>query len=308
MFTRHEPERQRRPPRCRCCAAAAPRHPWFAGRARRQHPRPSRSTCSSARGRAPAGGRLLGGRGRRAPSPPAGRTASPGPGHRGTPPSASTPSSGAARPSSLTTPAWSTCRTTPHTSTRCCTTAPSRCRAPSAPARAAGRRGSASPASAISPSPRRWARARPGDRQRRLHRRRGRRARPLFHLMNGDLCYANVSDEPVETWTSSSPTTCARRVSGRGCSRSTTTRTRSRTARRAFYQTRFELFDNGSREFRGNWYSFTAGLIRVISLNNDDVCLQDGGFSAFRRDNVPGHQAHGDNPHHRIQPGLQRTG
>jgi len=25
---------------------------------------------------------------------------------------------------------------------------------------------------------------------------------PLFHLMNGDLCYANVSDAPVQTWAS----------------------------------------------------------------------------------------------------------
>jgi hypothetical protein len=25
---------------------------------------------------------------------------------------------------------------------------------------------------------------------------------PLFHLLNGDLCYANVSDVPVQTWTS----------------------------------------------------------------------------------------------------------
>src|SRR5947209_4511702 len=27
-------------------------------------------------------------------------------------------------------------------------------------------------------------------------------ADPLFHLLNGDLCYANVSDAPVETWSS----------------------------------------------------------------------------------------------------------
>ena len=35
----------------------------------------------------------------------------------------------------------------------------------------------------------------------------------------------------------------------------------------------------------------------MISLNNDDVCLQDGGFSGFRRDNVPGYAANGDNPY-----------
>jgi hypothetical protein len=35
----------------------------------------------------------------------------------------------------------------------------------------------------------------------------------------------------------------------------------------------------------------------VISLNNDDVCLQDGGFSGFRRDHVPTYVAGGDNPY-----------
>ena len=30
-------------------------------------------------------------------------------------------------------------------------------------------------------------------------------------------------------------------------------------------------------ELRGLWYSFTAGSVRVISLNNDDVAFQDGG-------------------------------
>ncbi len=49
---------------------------------------------------------------------------------------------------------------------------------------------------------------------------------PLFHLLNGDLCYANVSDVPVATWTSFSQTTCVRRGTGRGCLPQAITRTR----------------------------------------------------------------------------------
>jgi hypothetical protein len=51
-----------------------------------------------------------------------------------------------------------------------------------------------------------------------------------------------------------------------------------------------------------------VGPVRVLSVNNDDVCLQDGAFSAFRRDNVPGYQANGDNPYIRgYSGGHQRA-
>src|SRR5262249_12907688 len=73
-------------------------------------------------------------------------------------------------------------------------------------------------------------------------------------------------------------------------------------------QPRFEMPGNGSAEFHGNWYAFTVGTIRVLSINNDDVCLQDGGFSAYRRDHVPGYQANGDDPYIRgYSHGLQRA-
>jgi hypothetical protein len=36
--------------------------------------------------------------------------------------------------------------------------------------------------------------------------------------------------------------------------------------------------DSGAdSEVRGLWYAFTAGSVRVIILNNDDICYQDGG-------------------------------
>jgi len=50
------------------------------------------------------------------------------------------------------------------------------------------------------------------------------------------------------------------------------------------YQTRFSLPDNGERDpaLKGMRYSFKAGSVRIISLNNDDVCIQDGGDNYVR--------------------------
>lgn len=108
------------------------------------------------------------------------------------------------------------------------------------------------------------------------------RVAPLFNLVNGDLCYANIAQDPIGTW-------------------SDWFRTNSQSARYrpwmpatgnhenelgngpvgfAAYQTYFQLPDSGSDEqLRGLWYSFTAGSVRVISVSNEDVCLQDGGKS-----------------------------
>ncbi|MGN6679017.1 MAG: hypothetical protein ACTHKL_14735, partial [Streptosporangiaceae bacterium] len=73
------------------------------------------------------------------------------------------------------------------------------------------------------------------------------------------------------------------------------------------YQTRFELPGNGTPAFARNWYAFTAGPVRFIALNNDDVCLQDGGFSGLRRDNVPGYRSAGFDPYiSGYSGGLQR--
>jgi hypothetical protein len=122
---------------------------------------------------------------------------------------------------------------------------------------------------------------------------------PLFHLVNGDLSYANSSDEPVATWTSYFA----------NITRSATYRpwmpTPGNHENEAGngphgylpFQTRFTLPDNGTPAFGGNWYAFTTGGVRFVGLNNDDVCLQDGGFSGLRRDNVPGYRARGFDPY-----------
>jgi hypothetical protein len=133
---------------------------------------------------------------------------------------------------------------------------------------------------------------------------------PLFHLMNGDLCYANISDAPVDTWTSffTNNMRSARFRPWMPCAGNHENEVGNGPQGYLSYQTRFELPGNGTGQFRGNWYAFTVGPVRVISLSNDDVCLQDGAFSALRRDNVPGYAADGLDPYITgYSHGLQRA-
>jgi hypothetical protein len=122
---------------------------------------------------------------------------------------------------------------------------------------------------------------------------------PLFHLFNGDLCYGNVSDDPVGTWAAwfANNTQSAANRAWMPSAGNHENEVGNGPQGYLSFETRFTVPDNGSRSFRGNWYAFTVGSIRVISLNNDDVCLQDGAFSAYRRDHVPTYTANGDNPY-----------
>ncbi|MGN6793858.1 MAG: purple acid phosphatase family protein [Streptosporangiaceae bacterium] len=122
---------------------------------------------------------------------------------------------------------------------------------------------------------------------------------PLFHLVNGDLCYANSSDQPVDTWTSyfANISRSARYRPWMPTPGNHENEAGNGPQGYLSYQTRFELPGNGTSAFRGNWYAFTVGPVRFVALNNDDVCLQDGGFSGLRRDNVPGYRAVGFDPY-----------
>jgi hypothetical protein len=122
---------------------------------------------------------------------------------------------------------------------------------------------------------------------------------PLFHLFNGDLCYGNVSDDPVGTWAAwfANNTRSAANRAWMPSAGNHENEVGNGPQGYLSFETRFTVPDNGSKDFRGNWYAFTVGSIRVISLNNDDVCLQDGAFSAYRRDHVPNYTANGDNPY-----------
>ncbi len=122
---------------------------------------------------------------------------------------------------------------------------------------------------------------------------------PLFHLVNGDLCYANISDQPVATWAAYFANNARSAANRPWMPTAGNHESEVGNGPQGYlaYQTRFELPDNGSARFRGNWYSFTVGSILVIALNNDDVCYQDGAFSSYRRDHVPGYAASGLDPY-----------
>lgn len=107
---------------------------------------------------------------------------------------------------------------------------------------------------------------------------------PLFHLLNGDLCYGNLADDRPAAWD----------AFFRNNSRSARNRpwmpalgnheNESGNGPQGFasYLTRFALPDNGSRAFRGNWYAFTAGSVRFVSIDADDAAYQNGGDFPLR--------------------------
>jgi hypothetical protein len=103
---------------------------------------------------------------------------------------------------------------------------------------------------------------------------------PLFHLLNGDLCYADLNPTvQPEVW------------------RDFGNNNQSSAAHRAWmpapgnheiefnngpqgftsYLTRYTLPDNGVPGFRGRWYSFQVGSVLFVSLSADDVIYQDAG-------------------------------
>jgi Purple acid Phosphatase, N-terminal domain/Calcineurin-like phosphoesterase len=104
--------------------------------------------------------------------------------------------------------------------------------------------------------------------------------KPLFHLLNGDLCYAdlNPADQPA-VW----------RDFGRNNQRSAAYRAwmpcpgnhevefgngpQGFTA----YLTRYALPGNGVPGLGGRWYSFRVGSVLFVSLDADDVIYQDAG-------------------------------
>jgi 3',5'-cyclic AMP phosphodiesterase CpdA len=112
------------------------------------------------------------------------------------------------------------------------------------------------------------------------------RLRPLFHLLNGDLCYANLADDRVRTWWDfwDNNSRSARNRPWMPAAGNHENELGNGPIGYQAYQTYFSLPPSADQTdvTRGLWYAFTVGSMRVISIANDDICYQDAGNSYVR--------------------------
>ena len=112
------------------------------------------------------------------------------------------------------------------------------------------------------------------------------RLRPLFHLFNGDLCYANLAEDRVRTWWDfwANNTRSTRNRPWMPSPGNHENELGNGPIGYQAYQTYFSLPEaSGQTDVtRGLWYAFTAGSVRVISIANDDVTYQNGGDTYVR--------------------------
>src|SRR3984893_11988223 len=112
------------------------------------------------------------------------------------------------------------------------------------------------------------------------------RLQPLFHLFNGDLCYANLADDRVRTWWDfwANNSRSARNRPWMPSAGNHENELGNGPIGYQAYQTYFSVpaADGQTDLTRGLWYAFSAGSVRVISIANDDVVYQDGGNSYVR--------------------------
>jgi hypothetical protein len=112
------------------------------------------------------------------------------------------------------------------------------------------------------------------------------RVAPLFHLFNGDLCYANLAHDRVRTWWDfwENNGRSARNRPWMPSAGNHENELGNGPIGYQAYQTYFAVPEAaGQTEVtRGLWYAFTAGSVRVVSIANDDICYQDAGDSYVR--------------------------
>jgi len=109
------------------------------------------------------------------------------------------------------------------------------------------------------------------------------RVQPLFHLFNGDLCYANLAEDRVRTWWDfwANNSRSARRRPWMPSPGNHENELGNGPIGYQAYQTYFSVPEAAGQTdvTRGLWYAFSAGAVRVVSIANDDICYQDSGSS-----------------------------
>jgi 3',5'-cyclic AMP phosphodiesterase CpdA len=112
------------------------------------------------------------------------------------------------------------------------------------------------------------------------------RLQPLFHLFNGDLCYANLAEDRVRTWWDfwENNSRSARKRPWMPSPGNHENELGNGPIGYQAYQTYFSLpVAAGQTDLtRGLWYAFTVGSMRVVSIANDDIVYQDGGNTYVR--------------------------
>jgi hypothetical protein len=102
---------------------------------------------------------------------------------------------------------------------------------------------------------------------------------PLFHLLNGDLCYANLNPaSQPEVWRdfgNNNQASAAYRP-WMPCLGNHEVEFDNGPQGYTSYLTRYHLPDNGVPGFRGRWYAFRIGAALFISLDASEVIYQDG--------------------------------
>jgi Purple acid Phosphatase, N-terminal domain/Calcineurin-like phosphoesterase len=105
------------------------------------------------------------------------------------------------------------------------------------------------------------------------------RFEPLFHLLNGDLCYANLNPaaQPAvwRDFGNNNQVSAAYRP-WMPCLGNHEVEFNNGAEGFESYLTRYALPDNGTA-FPGRWYSFRVGSALFLSLDADDVIYQDSG-------------------------------
>jgi hypothetical protein len=105
------------------------------------------------------------------------------------------------------------------------------------------------------------------------------RFQPLFHLLNGDLCYANLNPAAQPSVWADFGNNVQRSAAYRPwmpCPGNHEIEFHNGPQGLDSYLTRYALPDNGT-PYRGRWYRFKVGSALFISLAADDVIYQDSG-------------------------------